>query len=124
MSKKKTSEFGKGFLYNLFLFAKHHAVHQQYLADAKRSGLKSNMTELWFNEASDHLYELEVPPAWEKKKIGKLAKEIQAKGLHFGHGFAGDATVKDFSSIYDQCEELMMLIDKELGVKPTKAEWN
>ena len=122
---KKTSEFGKGFIYNLILFSKHWWKHSDYLE--KYQGIKGIIddgSEMWFNGASDHLYELEIPEQWKRKKIGKLAKWIQDKGLYWGHRFEKKPTKKDFNEMFEKIEELAMLIDKELGIKPIQADWN
>lgn len=143
--KKKSSgsEFGKGFIYNLILFSKHWADAYKWLNDyenmkegAKKKGIKgmkglfteSSAISLWFSGASDHFYELEIPKKWEKTKIGKIAKSLQDRALSIGHGAmfmsSKKASLKDFKEIFDDLEKLAMLIDKELGVKDKKADWN
>ena len=93
--KKPESEFGRGFVYNLILFAKHWAWAESRWLTPYRKLRKKNpklfsdesALELWFNGASDHFYELEIPSQWKKKKIGKLAKWLQDRCLYWGHGF-------------------------------------
>jgi hypothetical protein len=63
-----------------------------------------------------------VPPQWKNKKIGLLTEKLQNKGLEWRLSELGDK--KDFDQFFNDCEELMMLIDKELGLKPIKATWN
>ena len=131
MTKQKTSEFGKGFVYNLILFSKHWWRHFEWLdnykkmrEDGENVGLFSDedALSLWFNGASDHFYELEIPKQWQKKKIGKLAKWIQDKGLYWRHGFEKKPTQKDFDEMFEKIEELAMEIDKELGIEDIKAD--
>ena len=113
-----SSEFGKGFIYNLILFSKHWLMFED--------SLKKELVDysLWFNAASDHFYELEVPEQWQKKKICKLAKWLQDRILYLGHGFKEKATKKDYQEVFAKIEELSLLIDKELGLKPCKADYS
>ena len=106
--KKETSEFGRGFVYNLILFAKHYEKHIKWVGEYKKireekeklpkevrtcagKSIKiftdENALSLAFNGSSDHFYELEIPKQWQGKKIGKLAKWLQDRCLYFGHGF-------------------------------------
>lgn len=117
------SEFGKGFVYNLVLFAKHWAYNIEYRKEQAKT--QPDAFWYWFNGASDHLYELEIPKQWQKKKIGKLARHIQDTALKLGHDFASEhkATEKAYETIFEELEQLCLLIDKELGLKPIKADW-
>ena len=134
---KKTSDFGKGFIYNLILFSKHcedvHSRLSYYEKVRKRNTEHSSLFSeeeaiaMWFNASSDHFYELEIPTQWKRKKIGRIAKWLQEKALSFGHSYLDDRkkpTLKDFNEIFDKLEELALLIDKELGVKPIKTIWH
>jgi len=116
----KTSEYGKGFVYNLVLVAKHWY-------DMVNIINSNNVNEMriwaWFNGASDHLYEFEIPKQWRRKKIGRLAKWIKEKGLCWGHGLEVKPTYKDFVEFFDKLEELARLIDKELGIEDIEADW-
>lgn len=116
---KKESEFGKGFIYNLVLFAQHYWFRMERDDDNYR-----DKYWMWFNGASDHLYELEIPKQWERKKLGKLAKKIQDTALDLGHGMDGRAkcTEKAKTQIFDDLQELCLLIDKELGVESIEAD--
>lgn len=118
MSKKIESEFGKGFVYNLILFAAHF---DRELCDMK-SLCKYN---LWFNGASDHLYEFEIPKKWEKKTLGKKARKLQRIALDIGHGkrMMEKDNEKDFHECVKLTKEIGLLIDKELGVNPIKGKW-
>jgi len=131
MSKKIESDFGKGFVYSLMLFAKHWGLAQGYLKTWREMRKKNpdlfsdeDALELFFNGASDHLYELEIPQQFKNKQIGRLAKEIQSKSLYWGHGFKKKPTDKQFQEIFEKFEKVARLIDKELGVKTIKAKWN
>ena len=77
--KKQTSEFGKGFIYNIFLFAKHWEGLYKFIQDYKRIGLPIKYAYgLWFNGAGDHFFEFVLPPRWVNKKVGRLALKLQA----------------------------------------------
>ena len=114
---KKSSEFGKGFVYNLILFASHFDREKDHVL------LKKDAYMLWFNGASDHLYELEIPEQFENTELGRLAKKLQHKALELGHGFTKSATKKDFKECVRLTKDIGLLIDKELGIKPIKGDW-
>jgi hypothetical protein len=121
---EEVSEFGKGFIYNLILFAKHWWKRSEYSHAMKKiNNPEEDALELWFNGASDHLYELEIPEKFKGTEIEEIAKYIREKGLEFGHGFKEKPTQKDFDEIFDKLERLAMLIDKELGLEDVEAEW-
>lgn len=124
---KTTSEYGKGFIYNLVLFAKHYeafiqsmkindetAKENPYLWEIGKDGS-------WFNAAGDHFFELEIPKQFKKTELGKLAKELQEEAIERR---LGRTTLEEFNSFFERLEKLCRLIDKELGVKSVEAEWN
>lgn len=117
------SEFGRGFVYNLVLFAKHWAMFRETMKETNM-----DMFHIWFNGASDHFYELEIPEQFKKTQIGKLAQELRDDCLSMGHGARmfgpNQATREDFIKTFEKLEKLCMLLDKELGVKAVKAEFN
>ena len=114
MEETITSEFGKGFVYSLILFAKHFERWEQYA--------KSNSAEdLWFNGAADHLYELEIPEQWKDKEFAHRLRALQDLAI----GWRLDrCTEADFRGFWKDLEEVAREIDKELGLNPIKAEWN
>lgn len=124
---KKTSEFGKGFIYNLVLFSKHWWRHFE---DFKRSDEMAEKNpelwtkgsnDLWFNGAGDHFFEFEIPKQFQGTKIGKLAQELQDEAIKRR---LGSITLKELSTFFEKLEELCMLIDKKLGVIDIKADNN
>ena len=166
--KKQRSDFGKGLVYNLVLFANHFSssmaerigqynfvlsrpkeVQNKILVENPTSEYNygwnkevlwwlnkivpiygspekalSHKIVLWVNGASDHLYEIEVPKQWKRKKVGKLINKLKNKGLKMGHGFTGKIyTFDDFVELIDLTNEIALLVDKELGLKPIKAKW-
>jgi len=128
--KKKTNDFGKGFIYNLILWAKHIPYHEGLPDKWKRMNEiigKNEGYSCWFNGASDHLYDLEIPKKWQKTKIGKLARQLQDLGLEIGHGNrmmdTSDKVIEDYKKVIELTKELAFEIDKKLGVKPVKASF-
>lgn len=131
------SEFGKGFLYPLTLFALHFERDGEAIFGDKKP--KEYELEIWktkdvtisrhieifFNGASDHLYEMEVPSEFEGNEIGELALKLKQKALEIGHGFSGRMWTKDdFIECYDLLKRIMFLLDKMLGVNPVKADFD
>jgi hypothetical protein len=114
MENTKTSEYGKGFVYSLILFAKHFE-NQKYDKDYS----------LWFNGASDHLFELKIPKQFKNTQIGKKAKELQELALSLGHGdrMMDKNCENDFFKVIELTKEIGILIDKKLGIKPIRGSW-
>lgn len=78
---------------------------------------------MWFNGASDHFYELQVPVNFPEKLKRKL-KKLKSKCLHFGHGFSAPfPTEKDVYKMLDLAKEILRDIDKLNGIEVIKATW-
>lgn len=122
----KESEFGKGFVYNIMLFAKHYERFRDSLRRNNEMAEKYPDTfckgkdDLWFNGAGDHFYEFEIPEQFKKTKIGKLAMELQDEALDRR---LNSTTQEEFALFQEKLEILCILIDKKLGVKPIKATY-
>jgi len=125
MSKEK-SEFGRGLCYCLALFLCHsERAEDKKFKDKYKNKEYSFVTEMWFNCASDHLYDLEIPdnlPVTLKKRL----KTLQNKAIIWGHGFREEEQAKeeDKNWAIKEAKELIRLIDKAHGVKTEKAGWN
>jgi hypothetical protein len=125
------SEFGKGLVICLVKFAEHRWRWYEQKRSYEEMSIKnpelfseSDAVELHFNGASDHLYEIEVPKAWEDTSIGIKVKELQDFGLQIGHGFTHrNWTESDVNKAYELCQEIALLIDEKLGLKPLKGSW-
>jgi hypothetical protein len=128
MKKKETSEFGKGFIYNLVLFAKHWGnLRSDFIRPFEKiKSTEGRAISIWMNGASDHFFELKIPEKWRRRKIGKLAKWLKETALDYGHGvrMMDEVSKKEFDEIFSKLEELCILIDKELGVDAIEATWN
>ena len=131
--ESQESEFGKGFLYPLMLFAEHKGglKHQieLYVQLCESTGKPDLFTEgsailLWFNGASDHLYDLEIPIQFKDTEIGNRIEAIVEYAFERGHGSlmgTETTTLKDVIAMFDELHEIMMLIDKSMGITPIKG---
>jgi esterase/lipase superfamily enzyme len=118
MKEEITSEFGKGTIYPLLLWACH----------LERNKYKEKYDySMWFNGASDHLYELEIPKKWKNKPLGRKLKKLIDLAFDIGHGDRmldeEEAIKKDFKKCVILTKEIAFLIDKELGFNPIKGEY-
>ena len=130
------SEFGKGLTYCLGLFLCHserdYSISddfKKYLEEAderfiKRSKVKefSHTTEMWFNAASDHFYDLEIPETLPKSLKKRLTKLID-KAINWGHGFNYTVTKKDKKWAIQEAKDLLRLIDNHFGIKTERGDW-
>lgn len=113
------SEFGKGFIYCILLFA----MHRERYKDAELRGIlpPDSIARMWFNGAGDHFYELEVPPRWKVHTIGKRFKALKERVIIAR--LDPDVTEKDQEEVFEELKELCILIDRELGLKPIRGEY-
>ncbi len=122
MSKEK-SEFGKGLVICLVKFAEHYERLMSYKETYKNIG-EYRAVEMWFNGASDHLYEIEVPTNWKGTKMERKVKELQKYALKIGHGFTGEKFKEaDVFKALEMTHKIALLIDKHLGLSPDIGEW-
>jgi len=79
---------------------------------------------MFFNGASDHLYEIEVPEQWQGTPIASKVKELRGFVLAIRHGFTGQQwSEEDVITAYDLCREIALLIDRALGLSPDIGKW-
>ena len=124
------SDFGDGFVYCLFLFAKHQGRLREQLstwAEMKKKApdlfSEADAISLWFTGAGDHLFGLNVPEKWKGTKIDKLATKLRNKGLSWRMNELGG--LGDLGEYFDDMEKLCRLVDREIGgVEVIKAQWN
>lgn len=125
---KEKSEFGKGLSYCLALFLCHSERVEMYTPEmAKKLGysdehIEKRNAEMWFNGASDHLYDLEIPDKLTISLQNRL-KEFQEKVLAWGHGLQSNATKEDKEWAIFEAKNLIRLIDKFHGIKTEKGQW-
>lgn len=126
------SEFGQGLSYCLALFLCHSERPDMYSKEMQEKMSKNKAckdldfearnAEMWFNGASDHLYDLEIPETLPKSLQNRL-KKLQKKVIHWGHGFKNDCTDKDKEWSIDEAKNLIRLIDKSYSIKTSKGQW-
>jgi len=120
--EEEGSEFGKGLTYCLGNFLAHEWLHRPR-GDGKIKGLYPASS--WFNAASDHLYEIEIPKAFPEG-LKERIKEFRMEMLDLGHGRAlldDDSTWEQVDASLDECRKILMLIDEHLGVDVIKGSW-
>jgi len=116
---KTESEFGKGTVYCLGLFLAHAEREIEFRAKMKDDPF---LAEVWFNGASDHLYELIIPDNFPEDLKNRMY-DFKDKCLRLGHGLRQEATNKDIDWAIKEAKEILFLIDRFYGVKSVKAVW-
>ena len=115
---EKESEFGRGLTLCLGLFLAHS---ERYLCGRCYYSSTSDLNvEVWFNGASDHLFELDTSKIKDKKLKERL-ESFREKVIHWGHGFDSNdpATGEKKEWAIKEAEDLLMEIDRlELGLNP------
>jgi len=110
------SDFGKGLTYCLGLFLAHSGREIGTTSESYDAGI-------WFNGASDHLYDLQIP----EDLLGGLQsrlKRFQRKVLGWGHGFTAETpTERDQQWAIQEAKNLLRLIDKSHGIKTQRGHW-
>ena len=114
------SEFGKGLTYCIGLFL----AHAERWEKDKETYTGVNKAEMWFNGASDHLYELDTTQIANntfRKEIDNWRQEV----LHWGHGFKKPyPTEKNVIWSIEKAIEFLRRIDKTmLKTKTIKGQW-
>lgn len=109
------SEFGKGFTYCIGLFLAHQFMFP------RRELREGN---LWFNGASDHLYELVIPDNFIMKDECEAWRSLV---LEYGHGLnylcQNNLNEKDISWAIDKGKEFLIAWDKQCGLEAIKGQW-
>ena len=78
----------------------------------------SDVIELWANGATDHLYDMKVPPSWKNKYVARQIRKLRDFGLTMGHGFTDTVwTVDDITKLRTLVRKISLKVDKELGIK-------
>ena len=114
------SEFGKGLAYSLGLFVAHQCMWDDTRNDKR---LSSMYPQLWFNGASDHLYELQVGSA--PKHLRPRLQALKDKGLHWGHGYKDpQPTEKDVLWAVEEAKALLLELDRHHRVPCKQAQWD
>ena len=109
MDEETDSEFGKGCVYCLGLFLAHESM-------------KTSNPWHWFNGASDHLYELEIPDSFPVELKDRI-ELFTHKALEWGHGYERNGTEEDKRWALREAKDILMEIDKYLGIQVIKGTW-
>lgn len=117
--EKETSEFGKGLVYCLGLFL----AHAEKLNAHYDGGYARKNPYLWFNGASDHLYELMTDLAPEH--LRQRCAILQARCLEWGHGvvMGRESTLEDAKWAIQEAKDLLREIDLHHGVPAIKGDY-
>jgi hypothetical protein len=118
---EKESEFGKGLCYCLGLFLAH--AERKMFPDVSAEGIPEQLKyEMWFNGASDHLYDLQVKSA--PSKLRSRINTFRSLCLAWGHGFPKKkATMKEVEWAVQEAKDLLRLIDESRDVPTEKGGW-
>lgn len=121
-SDSETSDFGRGFLYPLILFAMHCDGVQYKAAQYQSNGIPvEEAYSIWFYGAADHLLEMEIPEALKDSEIGLLAESL--RGYVLDRRMKYDSTDLDYKTALSQLRHLAFLIDQHFGHNPVRATW-
>jgi hypothetical protein len=127
---QRESEFGKGLTYCIGMFLAHEwdyhrMVDREIKREQKGHSPVVSAPVMWFNGASDHLYDLVVPGQFPDRLKRRLSK-FRSFCIDKGHGFGMDyKTVKpkDVEWALQEARDLLRAIDNQLGVSTIKGEW-
>lgn len=114
------SEFGTGLTYCLGLFLEHAHLRRKYCDE----GEEDMHVNFWFNCASDHLIEMDIPDTLPED-LRKRLRDFKERMVDIGHGDRMFSKLHD-SDIEDairEAKELLMQIDQCLGARVEEAEW-
>ena len=120
--EEEGSEFGKGMTYCLGNFLAHEWLHRPKGDDKNKELYPASS---WFNAATDHLYEIEIPKALPEG-LKERIKEFRTEMLNLGHGrglLNDDVTWQQVEEALKECRKIMMLIDEHMGVEVIQASW-
>lgn len=124
MNPEEKSEFGKGCVYCLLLFASHFGNDQWNEIMTRKSNEQylTRKIRAWANGASDHLFELEIPKGNEE--LEETLLELAEKGLRMGHSSTDTLwTTKDLLKLRELTYKAGMLIDEGLRIEVSRGEW-
>jgi hypothetical protein len=116
---KKTSEFGKGFVYPLGLFLA-HAESERF--NGHRD--ENDDVSLWFYATADHLFCF-TPEKGLTKTIRDKATIFRDKCLVWRMPMSDDntPTKKDKEWAINEAKELLFMTDKAMKVNPIRGAW-
>jgi hypothetical protein len=123
------SEFGQGLTYCLGMFLAHERDGLFWAREQLGKRMSDYIVaESWFNGASDHLYQLQIPnnlPTALQKRLRMLKK----KCIDWGHGYGiggwnyGKPSTEKIKWALKEARDLLRLIDKFHGIITIKGSW-
>jgi len=123
---KFKSEFGKGLVYNLGLFLAHQdrfiRDEENFKNKPELEVLSKNLGSSWFNASKDHLYELEIPKNFPEKLKNRIS-DFRTNCIDKGSGFDETISRDDVFNSLRECKDILMEIDKFIGVESCRGEW-
>lgn len=136
MKKRKkiyNSEFGRGCVYCLGLFLAHQHRYYEYVKEIHSLGksqqevidfMRKDAASMWFNAASDHLFELEIPESASEALKRRLTL-FRAKCIDFGHGKdMFKAKEEDVKWAIREAKDLLIYLDRNhIKVRVERGEW-
>lgn len=121
MVMDEKSAFGKGLTYNLGLFLAHQERFFEFQRKAKDEHDDFYYSE-WFNGAGDHLFELEFPDSFPVGLKIRL-EDFKRKAISFRNAYDNTVTEENVKWALREAKDLLMEIDKLLGVIVEKGEY-
>ena len=112
------SEFGTGYAYCLGLFLAHE---QSYWLSKKNEPPEAHSLSqsMWFYAASDHLFELEIPPFFSEEKRKEI-QEFRDKCIEFRYA---DCSWDDVAWAVKKAKYLLREIDTHLKIKSEVGDY-
>ena len=129
-SEEPNSEFGKGLSYCLALFLCHSERKETYSKEMGRrlsynKEKRDNMNaELWFYDAADHLYDMQIPntlPIALRVRLFRFREKVM--GWRMPINEESESTKENKEWAIAEAKFLLRAIDKAFGVPSMKGDW-
>lgn len=108
------SEFGKGLTYCIGLFLAHESKDKASIIK-----IFDGDFHIWFNGAADHLFEMQIPEKFPENLKTKL-ESFQNQCLHWR---CSPASEENFKWAIREAKDLLIEIDKQIGIAAIEGEW-
>lgn len=116
------SDFGEGCTYCIALFLAHQERYFNERNEMEKAGIPFG-GGMWFNAAADHLFGLQIPKQFPSNLRQRL-KKFQDKVILWGSILdSPGATEQDIKWALREAKDLLILIDKQLGIKAIRGSW-
>jgi len=117
------SEFGAGLSYCLGLFLAHAERYKSHIEMdfRKKHGWDTEVAWMWFNGASDHLFDL-IIPASLPKSLKRRLKRFQSYCLTRRDGLT-HVPMTDIDYAVAEAKHLLLVIDKAYKIKAKQGDY-